>query len=217
MSTLLRIDTSIRTEGSVTREVTDTVEGAWLRGHPDGVVVRRDLATDPVPAGVWSTAAIAARTPQDERSAGQVAALEIAAATADDLLNADALVVAAPLYNFGVPAHLKTWIDLVLTDPRFAPGTAALAGRSVVIVIARGGAYGPGTPRAGWDHATPYLQQIFGAALGAEVTVIDAELTMAEANPAMAQLRPLAAESRARAFELAERAGAELATVGTAL
>ena len=90
---------------------------------------------------------------------------------ADEVLAADAIVVASPLYNFGVPQHLKTWIDLLITDPRLGPGTAPLTGRPLALVIARGGGYGPGTPRAGWDHATPYLQQIFGAVLGAEVHI----------------------------------------------
>ena len=51
-------------------------------------------------------------------------------------------------------------------------------------MIARGGGYGPGTPRAGWDHATPYLQQIFGAVFGADLTVVEAELTLASVVPA---------------------------------
>lgn len=208
--TLLRIDASIRTDGSVSREVADSLESEWRHGHADAVV-RRDLGRDPLPASAWATAVAAGGTPEGERTPQQRAAVAFAAALADELLAADAVVVASPLYNFGVPQHLKTWIDLVLTDPRLAPGTAPLKGRPLALVIARGGGYGPGTPRAGWDHATPYLQQIFGAVLGAEVTLIEAELTLATVTPAMAGLVDEARRVRARAHELATEAGRALA------
>jgi FMN-dependent NADH-azoreductase len=106
-----------------------------------------------------------------------------------------------------VPANLKTWIDLVITDPRFSPRSQPLAGKSVVLVAARGGGYGAGTPREGWDHATPYLLRIFGDVWGAEVTLVEAELTLADVHEELAALRPAAAASRARARE-------EAATVG---
>ena len=208
--TLLRVDASIRTEGSVSREVTDALETAWRRHHPDAVV-RRDLGLDPLPATAWAAAVSAGPVTADERTPEQRDAVALAAALADELLAADAVVVATPLYNFGVPAHLKTWIDLLITDPRLGPGTAALTGRPLTLVVARGGGYGPGTPRAGWDHATPYLRQIFGTVFGADLTVIEAELTLAAVNPAMAGLVDEADRLRALARELAAEAGRKLA------
>ena len=130
--------------------------------------------------------------------------------TYGDIKNADAALIAAPLYNFGVPHHLKAWIDLLITDPRFAPGSTPLAGRPVTLVVARGGGYGAGTPREGWDHATPYLVRILADVWGADVTVVAAELTLADVTPAMEGLRPAAAESKARAHELAEETGKAL-------
>ena len=207
---LLRVDSSIRTDGSVSREVADALEEAWSRHHR-GPVVRRDLGRDPLPAQAWPAAVSAGTTPEEARSPQQRAATAFAAALADEVLAAEAIVVAAPLYNFGVPQHLKTWIDLLITDPRLGPGTSPLAGRPLALVIARGGGYGPGTPRAGWDHATPYLQQIFGAVLGADVTLVEAELTLASVVPAMAALVPQAEELRVRARELAAETGRALA------
>lgn len=93
-------------------------------------------------------------TSEEQRTETQRAALAFACGVADELLDADAVVIASPLHKFGVPQHLKTWIDVVITDPRFGPGTGPLAGRPVTLVIARGGGYGAGTPREGWDHAT---------------------------------------------------------------
>ena len=209
--TLLRIDSSIRQQGSVSREVADTVERAWSAHHPDGTVVRRDLAADPLPADAWTTAAGAVFLPDEARTPEQREALALGARLADELLAADAVVIGAPLYNFGVPQHLKTWIDLVITDPRFGPGSAPLAGRPLTLVVARGGGYGAGTPREGWDHATPYLLRVLGDVWGAEVSLVAAELTLADVNPAMAELRPLAAQSRTEAHELAEATGRSLA------
>ena len=208
--TLLRVDSSIRTEGSVSREVADSLEEAWSSRHP-GPVVRRDLGRDPLPAEAWAAAVTAGYTPEADRSPQQRAAVAFVAGLADELLAADAIVVAAPLYNFGVPQHLKTWLDLLITDPRLGPGTTPLTGRPLALVIARGGGYGLGTPRAGWDHATPYLEQIFGAVLGADLTLVEAELTLAAVTPAMASLVPQAEQSRVRARELAAETGRVLA------
>ncbi|MFC4942467.1 FMN-dependent NADH-azoreductase [Pseudonocardia sp. GCM10023141] len=202
--TLFRIDSSIRRQGSVSREVADTLEQAWVQHHPVGKVVRRDLAAEPIPAAAWVAAATyggGERTPEQEQG------FALAATLADELLAADAIVIATPLYNFGINQLLKSYIDLLIIDPRLAPGTQPLSGRPVTIVMARGGGYGEGTPREGWDHATPYLHRIFADVLGADVTVVAAELTLAAIVPAMAELQPLAEVSRTQAHELAAATG----------
>jgi FMN-dependent NADH-azoreductase len=210
---LFRLDSSIRQQGSVSREVADTLERAWREQHPDGTVIRRDLTVDPLPATAWVAAATGSQLPEDARTPHQRAALALAAALADEVLSADAFVIATPLYNFGVSQHLKAWIDLLVTDPRFAPGADPLAGRQVTVVLARGGGYGPGTPREGWDHATPWIRRMFADVFGADVTLVEAELTLADVVPAMEPLRPLAAESRARAHERAAEVGRALASL----
>lgn len=204
---LFRIDTSIRTDGSVSREIADTLERAYTDQRPQATVVRRDLGVDPIPSDVWSTAALAGYTPAEQRTPAQQEATAVATSLADELLAADATVIASPLYNFGISQHLKTWLDLLITDPRFGPGTSPLAGRPVALVVARGGGYGAGTPREGWDHSTPYLVRILADVWGAEVTVVEAELTLAGLNPAMAELIPLAEASRAQAHRQAEEVG----------
>jgi FMN-dependent NADH-azoreductase len=205
--TLFRLDSSIQGDASVSRAVADAVERAWRNHHPEPKVVRRDLAATPVPADAWPLALYAGFIEEAGRSSQQRAAVALASSLADELLAADAALIAAPLYNFGVSQHLKAWIDLVLTDPRFAPGSAPLAGRPATVVVSRGGGYGPGTPREGWDHDTPYVQRIFGDVLGADVTVVTAELTLADMKPEMEHLRDLAAASRAQAMEAAAATG----------
>lgn len=206
---MFRLDSSIRTEGSVSRGVADTLERAYLEQHPNATVERRDLVADPLPT-VWPVAAFAGFTPEDQRSDEQRAALDLTRRLADEVLGADVVVIATPLYNFGVPAHLKAWIDLLITDPRFGPGTSPLAGRPVTLVIARGGGYGAGTPREGWDHATPYLVRILADVWGADLTLVEAELTLAPVTPAMAELVPLAEASQAQAHERASEVGKAL-------
>src|ERR1700759_146078 len=173
---LFRLDTSLRTDGSVSRDLAATAETAWLAEHPGGTVVRRDLGTDPLLVTDWIQAVAGSQAA--ERTPAQVAAASLAARLADELLAADAIIVGTALYNFGVPAQLKTWVDLLITDPRFAPGAAQpLAGRPAILVVARGGGYGPGTPREGWDHATPWVQRILGDVFGLDLRTVEAELT----------------------------------------
>jgi FMN-dependent NADH-azoreductase len=205
--TLFRLDASIRHEGSVSREVADTVQRSWLEQHPHDTVVHRDLTVSPLPADTWLTAAAGRFLPEEDQTPEHRAALALSALLADEILNADALLIATPLYNFGISQHLKTWIDLLAIDSRIVPGPEPLAGKPVTLVIARGGGYGQGTPRAGWDHATPYLEQTFGSQFGGDVTVVAAELTLADVNPQMAELRGLAAESKTKAHELAAETG----------
>jgi FMN-dependent NADH-azoreductase len=160
--TLFRLDASIRTTGSASREIADTVEQEWLSAHPDDTIERRHIGVDVLPATAWAAAVSAGWTPADQHTDEQRAALALAASLVDELVKADAILFAVPLYNYGVSQHFKAYIDLVSTDPR-AYGTAFLAGKPVVLATVRGGAYGAGTPREGWDHSTPYLRRILGA------------------------------------------------------
>jgi FMN-dependent NADH-azoreductase len=212
MSTLFRLDSSIRTEGSVSRAVADTFQDAWLAEHAEGTVTHRDLSLAPLPSEAWAIAAGAGYVPADQRTAEQNEAAALATTLGDELLGADALIVTSPLYNFGINQHLKAWVDLLITEPRFAPGGApALAGKPAVLVVVRGGGYGEGTPRAGWDHGTPWIQRILRDVWGAELETIEAELTLAAVNPAMADLVGLADQSLASAKAAAAQHGKTLA------
>jgi FMN-dependent NADH-azoreductase len=78
-------------------------------------------------------------------------------------------------------------------------------------VTVRGGGYGPGTPREGWDHATPYLKRILADLWEADLTVIERELTLAAATPGMETLRGLAADLHTKARDAAHETGTGLA------
>jgi FMN-dependent NADH-azoreductase len=120
------------------------VQGATFMHNPGDWDA--DSPSPTTPATTWATAVSASRTPEDQRTREQRAAVALAATLADELIAADALLFAVPLYNFGVSQHFKTWVDMVITDPRLAAGTQPiLAGKPAVLVTVRGGNYRAGT------------------------------------------------------------------------
>jgi FMN-dependent NADH-azoreductase len=208
---LFRLDASIRTAGSHSREIADIVENEWQQNHPSEQVVRRDLAQSPIPAEAWVAAVSAGWTPAEARTAEQDAAVALAAKEVDRLLEGDELLFAAPLYNYGVSQHFKAWVDLVLTDPRMAPGgVAAVAGRPAVLVVVRGGGYGPGSPREGWDHGTGWIRRMLADAWDLDLQVVETELTLAGVAPGMDAFVGVRDELRASANDAARRHGKAL-------
>lgn len=208
--TLFRLDASIRVEGSASREIADIVEQEWLAAHPDDRVVRRHIGVDVLPADAWSNAVTGLQTPDDARTPEQKGALALASALADELVNADAILFAVPLYNYGISQHIKTYFDLVLTDPRAKEGAGLLAGKPVVLATVRGGAYGEGTPRHGWDHSTPYLRRVLGDIWGSDLTVVEREFTLVGVVPDLAPFADMAAEMHRGALGAAREAGRAL-------
>jgi FMN-dependent NADH-azoreductase len=210
--TLFRLDASIRAEGSHSRQIADLVEQQWGQLLPASPIVRRHIGTEPLPSSAWAAAVAASATPPEDLTPEQIEARALAATLTDELLGADALLLAVPLYNFGVSQHVKSWVDLVITDPRMAPGQPPpLAGKAAVLVAVRGGAYGAGTPREGWDHATPWMRRILADVWQLDLRVVEAEFTLVGVNPALDQFRDLAAEMRRAAEDTARRLGRELA------
>ena len=81
-----------------------------------------------------------------------------------------------------------------------------------MLVVVRGGAYGPGTPREGWDHSTAYLRRILADVWGADLTVVEREFTLVGVNPALDDFKDLAAQFKDAAHAAAAVAGKSLAT-----
>jgi FMN-dependent NADH-azoreductase len=204
--TLFRLDASIRVEGSASREIADIVEQEWVASHPDDTVIRRHVGVEPIPATAWAAAVSAGPTPEADRTPAQNDAVALAATLVDELVGADAILFAVPLYNFGVSQHFKTYSDLVQTDPRTQAGSL-LAGKPVVLATVRGGAYGEGTPREGWDHSTPFLRRVLADVWGADLTVVEREFTLVGVNPALDQFTDAAAAMHAQALDTAREVG----------
>ena len=209
---LFRLDASIRTDGSVSRAIADIVEGTWREGNPDATVIERHLGIEPLDASAWAHAVAADRSHEETWTPPQRQAVELAATLVDELLDAEAYLFAVPLYNFGVSQHFKAWVDLAITDPRLAAGgPQPLRGRPAVLVVVRGGAYGPGTPREGWDHASGWIRRILQDVWGLDLRVVESEFTLVGVNPALDEFKDLAAQMRAEAERVAAQHGRHLA------
>ncbi|MEW2293353.1 NAD(P)H-dependent oxidoreductase [Streptomyces sp. NPDC006743] len=183
MAVLLHLDSSLfPLENSGSRQLTDAFRRTWQEAHPQGSVIYRDLAADRVPH--LDAATVAADTLPPLRR--QLIA---------EFEKADVVLIGAPMYNFTVPSTLKAWLDqIILAGRTFGEGVPA-SGKRVVVASSRGGSYRPGTPRAGFEFDTNYLEKVLGDALGLRVEVITRELTLAPVTPAMAALIPQAEES----------------------
>ncbi|MDB1086306.1 NAD(P)H-dependent oxidoreductase [Streptomyces sp. ACA25] len=211
MATLLHIDSSLNGDTSVSREVARTYRDTWKAQHPDGTVLHRDLAADPLPH-LSAPAYYASFTAPEERTPEQRAAFALREQLAQELERADAVLLGAPLYNYGIPSTLKAWLDHVMIMGRTTGAEErTAAGTPVTVVASRGGSYAPGTPQEGNDFAQNYLRHTLGTCLGLEVGFIVPELTLARTVPAMADLIDLSDASRARAHQEAENSAQELA------
>ncbi|MCL8009842.1 FMN-dependent NADH-azoreductase [Streptomyces sp. AS02] len=211
MATLLHIDSSVLPgEASSSRSVAAAFRKVWEEQHPRGTVIHRDLAADPVPhiTGVaWSAGYVAAA----ERTPEQSAAFAVREILMEELEQADAVLIGAPMHNFSIPSTLKAWLDNVLLLGRTAGENPSAQGTPVIVVASRGGSYAPGTPREGFEYVRNYLEAVLGRTLGLDLDFIVPELTMAPRNPAMSELVPLYEASRRRAFEDAAAKAKELA------
>ncbi len=173
MTHILEISSSGRTADSVTRTLTGDLVDALRQQSPGALLVRRDLS-DGVPFvdADWIAANF---TPEDERTENQRAVLHTSDTLVDELKAADTLVIGAPIYNFGIPATLKAWVDQVARARvtfRYTPDgpVGLLAGKRAFVVVASGGV----TPDSPVDFATPYLRQALRFLGITDVSVITA-------------------------------------------
>ncbi|MCX4596746.1 NAD(P)H-dependent oxidoreductase [Streptomyces sp. NBC_01549] len=212
MATLLHIDASVFPSGaSSSRAVTGTFRTVWEEQHPQGTVIYRDLAVNPVPhiSAAAHTAAFAdpaAHTPD------QAAAFADRVKLIEELEQADAVLIGAPMYNYSIPSTLKAWLDNVILIGRTAAvEDSKLKGTPVTVVASRGGSYAPGTPREGYEYVQNYLAAIFTDTFGMDLGFVVPELTMAPHNPAMSTLVPLYEASHERALQDAAARAKEVA------
>jgi FMN-dependent NADH-azoreductase len=162
---LLHLDSSILGENSASRELSAAVVARWQDAVPGLQVTYRDLAAEPLP----------------HLSGGSLAGADSAeAADADrvmqDFLDADLVVIGAPMYNFGVPSTLKAWIDRIAVAGKTFRYTEAgpqglAGGKKVILASSRGGFH----QDSGMDFQEPYLRKVFGFLGVTDVEVVRAE------------------------------------------
>ena len=185
MSKILHIDSSARHDGSVSRELgTRLIE----RLGPDTDVKVRDLAAG-VPLLSESTLD-AMWTPEAERTPDQQAQLSVADAFIAELMDADVVVIGLPIYNFGPPAAMKAWADLVAragtTFQYTSTGPEGLVGNKPVYVIVTSGGVPIGSPM---DLSSTWLTTFLGFIGLYDVTVIAADQLNVDPEVALAAAR----------------------------
>jgi FMN-dependent NADH-azoreductase len=166
MATLLHLDSSPMGDASITRRLTGEFAGAWKAAHPEGRIVRRDLAETDIPRidAKWVGASYA---PADRRTGEQREILAASEALIAELEQADEWVLGVPMHNFTVPASLRLWLDQVVRAGRtfaYVEGKPAglLRDKTVHVFVASGGMYGAESPAAALDFVQPYLRTILG-------------------------------------------------------
>jgi FMN-dependent NADH-azoreductase len=178
----LRIDASARREGSVSRDLTDKVISHLAPAR----TITRDLAQGlPLIDEAWVGANF---TPADQRTPEQVETLALSDALIAEVTAADTLVIGLPIYNFGVPAALKAWIDQIAragvtfqyteTGPK-----GLLSGKRAIVVVASGGT----EAGSDIDFATGYIRHVLGFIGIEDVTLVTADRLMVDADASLAK------------------------------
>jgi FMN-dependent NADH-azoreductase len=197
MTKLLVVETSPRGPASVSRQITRHFVKAWQASHPGGEVIGRDLVETSLPfvTVAWLQAYF---TPTPELTPEMNEQLRLSDELVAELLTADHIVIATPVYNYNVPASLKAWIDHIVRKGLTLgfDGKGLLKGKKATLLFASGGVYSEGSPIRDRDIATQYLRLIMNVIGITDVTVVAGggakavdlrELTMADF---LAKLRP---------------------------
>jgi FMN-dependent NADH-azoreductase len=157
LNKILRIDSSARYEGSVSRQLSQKVIDRLSEKGAIQVTNRDVSQSMPFVSSDWVNANI---IPLANRTTEQLATLSFSDQLVSELENADTIIIGLPIYNFGVPASLKAWVDMVaragVTFRYTETGPIGLLkDKRAIILVASGG-----TPMGSdIDHATPYLRQ----------------------------------------------------------
>ncbi len=162
---ILKINSSGRSDGSVSRKLVQRAVNRLTSGHPDAAIIERDVSSGlPVVDETWIGANF---TPGEARTSEQERKLEFSNELIEELRTADVIVIGVPIYNFGVPASLKQWVDLIArAGETFSYSESGpkglLEGKRAIVAVTSGGvetgspAHGPPTRRF---HLLTLLQQ----------------------------------------------------------
>ena len=173
---VLHIDSSILGDNSVSRTLSAAVIAKL--GVPASDVTYRDLAADPIKH--LSGAYLAGQSPNVQHDQAMQEDLSLGGKVLEEFLAADTVVIGVALYNFTVSSQLKAWVDRVLVAGKTfrytETGPEGLAGgKRVILTVARGGVYSPGSPHQAFEHAESYLRTVFGF-----IGIINPEVIVAE-------------------------------------
>ncbi|TAI49136.1 FMN-dependent NADH-azoreductase [Flagellimonas allohymeniacidonis] len=166
MKTLLRIDASLRKEGSHSRALADFFEINWKKKYPGGEVLYRDLTNTQIPH-LQNETVQAFHIPKSEQTGNNKLAVALSDALIEELQSADHVLISSPLYNLNVPSTLKSYLDhIVRSGYTFSVSEdgsykGLLDSEAAYIITTKGETY-KGTSMEALDFQEPYLKSIFG-------------------------------------------------------
>ncbi len=169
MTTLLHLEASVRGDRSLSRRLSREFTEAWLAARPGTRVLRRDLATEAPPFvdQAWIAASF---TDPEARTPDMREALAASDALIDELEAADLIVLGTPMFNYGMPARLKAWVDQVIRIGRTfsfdlsrgdSPLEPILFGKTLVLLTSTGEfGFAPSGPRATINHLDTHIEAV---------------------------------------------------------
>ncbi|MEL7128401.1 MAG: NAD(P)H-dependent oxidoreductase [Pseudomonadota bacterium] len=183
---ILNVQASGRRTHSVSRSLSDEVIAALGTGGADLKVIQRDLLDGiPFVDENWIGANF---TPIEQRTAEQSATLAFSDQLIEEVEAADVLIIGSPIYNFGVPAALKAWVDQIARARKTFAYTESgpvglLEGKRAILVVTSGGT----EVGSDIDFATGYLRHVLGFVGIHDVELVTADRQMADAEAARAR------------------------------
>ena len=161
MLKLLIVQASPRGEYSISRNLAARFVADWKTAHPEGEVVERDLTKMNLPYVnlPWLGASL---TPIEAHTLEMKEVLAVSNELVDELLAADSIAISTPVYNYNIPANLKSYVDHIVRKGRTlgASGEGLVHGKKCTVLLASGGVYTEGSPIRDRDIASMYLRMI---------------------------------------------------------
>ncbi len=199
---LLHLDTSIKASGSLSRDMSAATVKRLKRETPDIAVHYRDLAARPL--GDLTERVFAAHAKGvdiDDLDQAERSDLAESGRVLEAFMASDVVVIGVAFYNFTVPTSLKAWIDRICVAGKTfsygANGVVGLArGKRVIVLLARGGLYGEGSPNAHHEHAETYLRSVFSV-----IGIDNLEVIVADGVDISPELRAAAVERATNSIE----------------
>ncbi|HEY9635342.1 MAG TPA: NAD(P)H-dependent oxidoreductase [Coleofasciculaceae cyanobacterium] len=180
MKRILHVDSSPRSDRSISRSLTEGFIAAWKEMFPSDTVTYRNLGHYSVPLidESWITASF---TPPEQITSRLATVLALSDELIDELLAAEIWVFGIPMYNYSVPANFKAYIDQIVRVRRTfivnerGEYEGLVHNKKVIVITARGGVFSPGTPNAELDFQEHFMRAIFNLIGVTDITFIHAE------------------------------------------
>jgi FMN-dependent NADH-azoreductase len=180
MKKILHIISSPRGEASYSIKLGRSIIEKLKTTYPDSIV-KEDILVNKQFPHLEEAQISSFFTPPENRTAQNLEALHHSDEAIKEIMEADILVIGAPMYNFGVPSTLKAWLDHIvragITFKYDEKGPKGLVeGKKAYLAVASGGIYSEG-PMKAYDFVTPYLQSVLGFIGITDLTIVRAEGT----------------------------------------